>query len=130
MAPELQAPPEFFLTQLKPLSHWSAAEQGLAAPPLEHVPWIEPAVPLPQKPLWHCCFVRQLAPSEPSLHWPTAPASELTMQIALSQSDLSKQAERLLPSLQVPTNEVGGRMQSRPSPQCAATLHEAPLTPV
>jgi hypothetical protein len=54
IAPVLHVPPELFTAQLRPLWHWSGAEQGLLAPPLVHEPWLEPGLLLPQNPLWHC----------------------------------------------------------------------------
>jgi hypothetical protein len=73
----------------------------------------------------------QVEPSEPSLHTPSAPESDPERtQVPLSQSAAAEQTDPASPSLQVPANDVAGRMHSRPASQSLGTLHEVPFSPV
>jgi hypothetical protein len=102
----------------------------LSALPSVHVPVLAPWY-LPQMPLAHSLELAQDAPSTPSLHCPIPSGSELERtQTSLSQSLGSKHAAPLLPSLQLPTNDLAGRMQLRPASHWALVLHEAPVSPV
>lgn len=127
-APEEHLPVELWMTQVRPLAHWSEAAQVLPAWPSLHVPVDAPVYDFAHKPLWQSLAVRQLEPSEPSPHTPRLSAVAPT-QMLLLQSFETVQADAALPSLQRPTKEEAGSTHERPALQSALALQLEPAAP-